>query len=397
MPTVFADSVRLPELLAACRRPIVVVGSGIFGSVVAERLAEGSGRDVFVLERRSHIGGNSHSEIDPETGIEVHRYGSHIFHTKSEKVWNYISRFTRFNTYRHKVMITYHDRVYAMPISLMTINAFFGKNLKPAEVEAFLAESTEKFRNRVPANLEEKAIALIGEDLYRAFIDGYTLKQWGRPAIELPAEIITRLPVRRNYNIDYFDDPFQGIPLDGYGKLFERLLDHPKIRVFPNTDYFDVRHLIPENTEVVWTGMADQILDYKYGPLEWRGLRFEWETLEVGDWQGTSVMNYADREIPWTRIHEFKHYHPERAVFESGKTVICREFPAAWNPGDEAYYPINNERNHALYQKYADEILRRPGWHLGGRLGAYRYWDMDKAVEHALDLYEHAFCSGDVG
>ena len=378
--------------ISASRRPVLVVGSGIFGSVMAERLAADGGRDVFVLEKRPHLGGNSYSAADPGTGVEVHRYGSHIFHTSSSKVWSYISQFSEFNTYRHKVMITYRDRVYAMPISLMTINTFFGKNLKPNDVDAFLAASTERFRGRAPANLEEKAVSLIGEDLYRAFIQGYTEKQWGRAACELPAEIITRLPVRRNYNIDYFNDPFQGIPLGGYGELFERLLAHPKIHVFLNTDYFDVRHQLSEGMETIWTGPVDQLFDYKYGHLEWRSLRFEWETIPTADWQGTAVMNYADREIPWTRIHEFKHYHPERKeVFLAPTTVICREYPAAWKPGDEPYYPINNERNQSLYKKYAGEIAQKPGWHLGGRLGAYQYWDMDKAVLNALNLYEAAF------
>lgn len=370
---------------------VVVVGSGFFGSVMAERLAEGKGRRVAVLERRSHLGGNSWSSPDPETGIDIHRYGSHIFHTKSKKVWDYISRFTDFNTYRHKVMITYRERVYPMPISLMTINSFFGKNLKPDDVAPFLAESTGKFRDRVPANLEEKAISLIGEDLYRAFIEGYTSKQWGRPAAELPAEIITRLPVRNNYNTDYFNDLYQGIPSGGYGPIFDRLLDHPNIRVFTETDYFDVRGMIPESAEMIWTGMADQLLDYRFGPLEWRGLRFEWETVGTPDFQGTTVMNYADKEIPWTRIHEFKHYHPERPAFQSPKSVICREYPSAWKPGDEAFYPINNDRNQALYKNYADEIAKKPNWHLGGRLGAYKYWDMDKAIENALEMYETRF------
>ena len=382
MGTPLSDSSLLAPLLEVCRRPVIVVGSGIFGSVVAERLAADAGRDVIVLEKRSHVGGNSYSETDPETGIEVHRYGSHIFHTKSEKVFAYISRFARLNAYRHKVLTTSSGRVYAMPISLMTINAFFGKNLRPSEVDAFLADSTEKYRAAEPANLEEKAVSLIGEDLYRAFIRGYTAKQWGRDPKELPAEIITRLPVRHNYNTDYFNDPYQGIPLEGYGKLFEKLLDHPKIHTFLNTDYFDVRDVIPDSAE---------ILDYKYGHLEWRSLRFEWERFDVEDRQGTAVMNYADEDVPWTRIHEFKHYHPERPAFTSGKTVLCKEFPAAWKPGDEAYYPINNGRNRKLYEKYADEIARRPGWHLGGRLGAYQYWDMDKAIEKALELYENAF------
>ncbi|MBR5414840.1 MAG: UDP-galactopyranose mutase [Thermoguttaceae bacterium] len=391
MSSPMPDSSRLAPLLKGCRRPVVVVGSGVFGSVVAERLAADAGREVFVLEKRAHVGGNSYSERDPETGIEVHRYGSHIFHTKSEKVFAYISRFARLNTYRHKVLTTSGGRVYAMPISLMTINAFFGGNLRPDEVDAFLADSTKKYRGVEPSNLEEKAVSLIGEDLYRAFIRGYTAKQWGRDPRELPAEIITRLPVRHNYNTDYFNDPYQGIPLDGYGRLFENLLSHTNIHVFLNTDYFDVRSVIPDSAEVVWTGAADRLLDYKYGRLEWRSLRFEWETADVEDWQGTAVMNYADEDVPWTRIHEFKHYHPERPVFASAKTVLCREFPAAWKPGDEAYYPINDDRNREIYKKYADEISRRPGWYLGGRLGAYQYWDMDKAVEKALELYENAF------
>ncbi|MBQ6158668.1 MAG: UDP-galactopyranose mutase [Thermoguttaceae bacterium] len=395
MARFYRNSSRLAEELPKGNHPVLVVGSGIFGSVVAERLAADGGRDVFILEKRDHIGGNSYSAADPETGIDVHRYGSHIFHTKSEKVWNYISRFTRFNTYRHKVLTTSGGRVYAMPISLMTINAFFEKNLKPDDIDEFLAVSTEQFRGHVPANLEEKAISLIGEDLYRAFIKGYTEKQWGRPATELPAEIITRLPVRRNYNIDYFNDTYQGIPLGGYGKLFEKLLAHPKIHVFLNTDYFDVRDQLPDSVETIWTGPVDQLLGFKYGYLEWRSLRFEWETIPTADWQGTAVMNYADREIPWTRIHEFKHYHPEREeVFLSQRTVICREYPVAWQPGNEPYYPINDTRNQKLHQRYANEIAQKPGWYLGGRLGAYQYWDMDQAILKALELSEKAFHIG---
>jgi UDP-galactopyranose mutase len=370
----------------------LVVGSGLFGSVMAERIANVCGEKVVVIEKRDHIGGNSYSEIDSSTGIECHKYGSHIFHTCNRKVWDYINRFTEFNTYQHKVLIEHSGQVYAMPIGLMTINSYYDLCLKPFEAEAFINQEISQANITEPMNLEEKAISLIGEKLYNAFIKGYTQKQWGRDPKELPAEIITRLPVRSSYNINYFNDPWQGIPLEGYTKLFERILSHNNIEIQLSTDYFLIRDQIPEDCKVVFTGMIDQLFNYKYGMLDWRGLKFEWETVQVPDYQGTSVMNYADPEIPFTRIHEFKHYHPERVdAFCSHQSKICREFPKSYQHGEEAYYPVNDSKNQRKYDLYVKEVAKNPNLILGGRLGAYRYWDMDKAIENSLDSFEKHF------
>lgn len=370
----------------------LVVGSGFFGSVVAERIANVLNERVVVIERRGHIGGNSYSEIDDSTGIECHKYGSHIFHTNNRKVWDYINRFTDFNSYQHKVFTEFNGHVYAMPIGLMTINSFYDLNLKPYEAQEFIEKEISKTNITEPVNLEEKAISLIGEKLYSAFIKGYTQKQWGRDPKKLPPEIITRLPVRSNYNINYFNDPWQGIPLDGYTKLFERLLTHKNIEVQLNTDYFFIRDQIPEDCKIVFTGMIDQLFNYKYGKLEWRGLCFEWDAVQVADYQGTSVMNYADLEIPFTRIHEFKHYHPERTeAFIAPHSIICREYPKEYCQGEEAYYPINDAKNKKVYDLYAKEAAKNSNLILGGRLGAYMYWDMDKAIENALICFEKHF------
>jgi UDP-galactopyranose mutase len=370
----------------------LVVGSGFFGTVMAERIASVCNERVVVIEKRSHIGGNSFSEIDSATGIECHKYGSHIFHTNNLKVWNYINRFTEFNPYQHKVLTEHNGHVYPMPIGLMTINSFFGLCLKPFEADEFFHSEIAQAGITNPINLEEKAISLIGERLYNAFIKGYTQKQWGREPRELPPDIITRLPVRSSYNINYFNDPWQGIPLGGYHKLFERMLSHSNIEVQLNTDYFLIRDQIPADCIVVFTGMVDQLFDYQYGKLDWRGLHFEWETVQVSDYQGTAVMNYADPEIPFTRIHEFKHYHPERIeAFSSLQSVICREYPKTYQQGEEAYYPVNNSENQQKYDLYAVEAAKHPNLILGGRLGAYKYWDMDKAIENALLCFEKHF------
>lgn len=275
-----------------------------------------------------------------------------------------------------------------MPINLFTINALYKRNFSPVEAESFLTEEIAKSHIDSPNNLEEKAISLIGRPLYEAFIKNYTHKQWGRDPRELPADIINRLPFRTNYNMDYFSDTWQGVPKDGYAKMFERMLDHPNISVKLNCDYKSIKDQIPSDAKVIYTGMPDELFDYKYGELEWRSLRFEWETVDVRDYQGTSVMNYADLDVPYTRIHEFKHYHPERTEpYNLNKTVICREYPATYKRGGEAYYPVNDERNNALYAKYAEEA-EKAGIILGGRLGAYKYWDMDKAVANALETFE---------
>lgn len=367
----------------------LIVGSGLYGSVVAERIATLTGERVLVIEKRDHIGGNCQSKLDPETGIEIHCYGSHIFHTSDERVWNYINRFVSLTDYRHHVQTMYKGRVFPMPISLATINSFWGTALSPNEAQLRIQHEIVEAGIKNPSNLEEKAISLIGKSLYEAFIKGYTAKQWGKDPKDLPADIITRLPVRLNYNTTYFNDRWQGVPSEGYFAIFENLLIHPNIDVLTGIDFNDIRTQVPQDCTVVYTGMIDAYFNYKYGQLEWRSLRFETERVPVTDFQGCSVMNFAGQEVPWTRIHEFKHYNPERKeAFESPSTIICREYPQTWKSGMEAYYPINNERNLELSQRYRDEVDRTPHLIMGGRLGAYQYWDMDKAIANALDMID---------
>lgn len=365
----------------------VVVGAGIFGSVIAERIASVLDEPVTVIEKRSHIGGNCYSAIDPETGIECHRYGSHIFHTDSQEVWDYMVNFCTFTGYRHKVLAISQGKIYFMPINLKTLCDIQQRYITPSEAQKLL--SSKRSDPMEAKNLEEKAIALIGKELYEKFIRGYTEKQWEKSPRELPPDIISRLPVRTSFNTDYFNAPYQGVPKDGYFKLFENLLSNPRIKVLLNTDYSTIKEEIPSDAIIVYTGMIDEFFDYRFGTLEWRSLRFEWETLDQADFQGTTVVNYTDAEIPYTRIHEFKHYHPERRTpFELHKTVICREYSRTWRHGLEAYYPINTVRNQALLRQYQKLSEKNSNVIFGGRLGCYCYWDMDKCVMAALNCFE---------
>jgi UDP-galactopyranose mutase len=365
----------------------LVVGAGFFGAVIAERLAAGRGERVAVIDRKPHIGGNSFSAADPATGIECHCHGSHIFHTANREVWDYLNRFTTFNSYRHRVLTHYGGAVYQMPINLATLNKFYGKTMTPAQAAALLAAETASFNGANPASLEEKAIAQIGVPLYEAFIRGYTRKQWETDPRELPAGIINRLPVRFSYKSDYFNDPWQGIPLDGYHALFDRLLAHPLITVHLDTDFFAVREQLPRDCTIVYTGPIDRFFDYRFGRLGWRTLDFEKEVLPLGDYQGTTVMNYAEETVPYTRIHEFRHYHEERS-YPLDRTVIYREYSRTPRDGDELYYPINTAVDRSLLALYQEECRKTPDVIFGGRLGSYQYLDMDKSVAAALDLYE---------
>lgn len=371
----------------------LVVGCGFFGSVVAERIAADLGQKVLVIDKRSHLGGNCHSEAEPETGIECHCYGSHIFHTSDPKVWNYLNRFCCFNSYRHKVLTTCGERVYQMPINLGTIEAFYGRRLTSSQARALIESEVAREGITDPGNLEEKGISLIGRPLYQALIRGYTLKQWETDPQELPAEVITRLPVRYNYNADYFDDCWQGIPVDGYQAVFKRMLQHPNIEVRLQTDFFAIRDQLPAQCLVVFTGPIDRFFDYRFGELGWRTLRFEKEVCRVGDYQGTSVMNYADISVPFTRVHEFRHYHEERRYPED-RTVIYREYSTGSNAAADPYYPMNRLRDREVLQRYREQADRIQGTLFGGRLGSYRYLDMDKTIAEALDLYESRIRKG---
>jgi UDP-galactopyranose mutase len=364
----------------------LVVGAGFFGSVIAERIAEDKGERVVVLDKRDHIGGASFSEMDRETGIEYHKYGSHIFHTSIKEVWNYINRFCCFNSYRHKVLTKYDEKVYQMPINLETINAFYGTNLKPPEAEDFIKSEIEKENIRNPKNLEEKAISLIGRPLYKAFIKGYTSKHWGTDPKNLPADIITRLPVRFNYKSDYFDDPWQGIPQRGYGELFKNLHAHQNIDVYLNTDFFDIRHLVPSSCCVIYTGRLDQFFDFKYGILNWRTLKFEREIYQIADFQGTSVMNYAEASVPYTRTHEFKHLHEERE-YSDKNTLVFREYAKELAAGDDPYYPVNTLEDKEMLSNYRQTTVALKNVIFGGRLAEYKYLNMDQTIASALNIY----------
>ncbi|MGF9693318.1 UDP-galactopyranose mutase [Rhizobium sp. 0TCS1.26] len=366
---------------------LIIVGAGFFGATIAERAANELGKRVLIIDRRRHIGGNAYSENDRETGIEVHKYGAHLFHTPNKTVWDYLNRFTAFTDYRHRVFTSYNGQVYAMPINLGTICQFFGKRMSPAEARALVAGQAGELGDRAPQNLEEKAISLIGRPLYEAFIRGYTAKQWQTDPRELPESIITRLPVRYNFDNRYFNDPYEGLPVDGYTAIFERMLDNPRIDVQLNTDFFSVRGEIPAGKPVVYTGPIDRYFDYRAGELKWRTIDFEEEVVPVGDFQGTAVMNYADEDIPYTRILEFRHFNPERD-YQKDKTVIVREYSRFATRADEPYYPIDTAEDKRTYLAYRELAGLEKDIIFGGRLGTYRYLDMHQAIGAALKSFE---------
>ena len=370
---------------------LVVVGSGFFGLTIAERAATELDKRVLVLERREHIGGNAYSEREPQTGIEVHRYGAHLFHTSNTRVWEYVNRFTDFTGYQHRVFARVGDQVYPMPMNLALINQFFGRSHTPGEARALIAEQAGEIDTDDAKNLEEKAISLIGRPLYEAFIKGYTAKQWQTDPRELDAAIITRLPVRYTFNNRYFNDTYEGLPVDGYTAWLERMADHPNIDVRLDVDYFDVRDAIPARTPTVYTGPLDRYFDYAEGELGWRTLDFETEVVATGDFQGTSVMNYNDAEVPYTRIHEFRHFHPERD-YPTDRTVIVREYSRFADTGDEPYYPINTGDDREKLTRYR-ELARKETANanvlFGGRLGTYKYLDMHMAIGSALTMFDN--------
>jgi UDP-galactopyranose mutase len=368
---------------------LVVVGSGFFGLTVAERCAADLGLRVLVVERRHHIGGNAYTEAEPQTGIEIHRYGAHLFHTSNTRVWEYANRFTAFTGYQHRVFTAYKGRVYPMPINLGTICEYFGRMMSPDEARALVAEQSAEVAPGTAANLEQKAISLIGRPLYEAFIRGYTAKQWQTDPVDLPAEIITRLPVRYTFNNRYFSDAFEGLPVDGYTAWLERMAAHGNIEVRLNTEFEDLRPEVAGRVPVVYTGPLDAYFGYSEGDLGWRTLDFEQEVVATGDFQGTPVMNYADEDVPFTRIHEFRHFYPERDWYPEDKTVIMREFSRFATRGDEPYYPINTAEDRARLLAYRELADREPGVLFGGRLGTYKYLDMHMAIGAALSMYDN--------
>ncbi|MEV6897877.1 UDP-galactopyranose mutase [Amycolatopsis sp. NPDC051372] len=370
---------------------LVVVGSGFFGLTVAERAAAELGKKVLVLERRSHLGGNAYSEAEPETGIEVHKYGAHLFHTSNKRVWEYVNRFTEFTGYQHRVFAKVKDQVYSFPMNLGLINQFFGKSHTPDEARELIAKQASEFQTDAAENLEEKAISLVGRPLYEAFIRGYTAKQWENDPKNLGANIITRLPVRYTFDNRYFNDTYEGLPVDGYTAWLEKMAEHENIEIRLNVDYFDVRDQIPAGTPTVYTGPLDRYFDYSAGRFTWRTVDFESEVAPTGDFQGAPVVNYNDQEVPYTRIIEFRHFHPERD-YPKDKTVIFREFSRFATDDDEPYYPINTPENREKLESYrelAKAEAREKNVLFGGRLGTYKYLDMHMAIGSALSMFDN--------
>lgn len=372
---------------------LVVVGSGLYGLTVAERAATQLGLNVTIIDRRDHVGGNAYSEIDPETGIEIHKYGAHLFHTSNERVWEYVNRFTTFTNYVHRVYGVHKGEVYPLPINLGTINQFFRANYTPDEARALIQEQAGALAGQNPRNLNDKGISLIGQPLYEAFIKHYTGKQWQTDPKDLPASIISRLPVRYTYDNRYFNDTYEGLPTDGYTAWLERMADNPKITVQLNTDFFDDsaefgRKNVAGQVPVIYTGAVDRYFDYSEGDLKWRTIDFERETLSTGDFQGTSVVNYNDDDVPFTRIIEPRHFHPERG-YQTEKTVIMREFSRFAEKGDEPYYPVNTEEDRAKLLAYRDLAKQEKDVIFGGRLGTYKYLDMHMAIGAALSTFDN--------
>ena len=357
----------------------LVVGAGLFGSVFAYE-AKKRGKTCRVIDKRPHIGGNVYcEEIE---GINVHKYGAHIFHTSNKKIWEYVNQFAEFNNYINSPVAVYKDELYNLPFNMNTFSKMW--NIRtPQEAKDIIAAQIRELHIEEPKNLEEQALSLAGRDVYEKLVKGYTEKQWGRDCTELPAFIIKRLPLRFTYDNNYFNDRFQGIPMGGYTKIIEKMLDGIDVRV--NTDYFE---FIKENPSVadkiLFTGMIDEFYDYKLGALEYRSVRFETEVLDCDNYQGNAVVNYTEREVPYTRIIEHKH-------FEFGtqeKTVISREYSSEWKVGMEPYYPVNNDQNNQLFEEYKKLAAKEENVIFGGRLGNYQYYDMDKVIEAALNLVE---------
>jgi len=366
---------------------LVVVGAGLFGLTIAERAANLLGSKVVILEKRNHLGGNAYSYLDEETKIEIHKYGTHLFHTSNQRVWDYVNEFTRFNDYKHHVLTNHKNRVYSMPINLGTMCEFFERVLTPLQARKLINSLILKEGIEAPSNFEEKALSLLGRPLYEAFIKNYTHKQWDLDPTKLPSEIISRLPIRYNFNSRYFSDTYEGLPLDGYSAWFNKMVDNPLIKVALGIDFFQVRHLLRKNTPIVYTGPIDRYFDYSAGHLGWRTLDFTLEKLPIADFQGTSVMNYADLEFPFTRIHEFKHLHPERGHGEES-TIIMREYSRVSRISDEPFYPINSENDRNKLLEYRKLMKNERDTIFGGRLGTYQYLDMHMAIASALQTFE---------
>ena len=353
----------------------LIVGAGLFGAVFAHEMTK-EGKKCLVVEKRDHIAGNIYCETVDD--IHVHKYGAHIFHTSNKKVWDYINTFAEFNNYINSPVASYKDELYNLPFNMNTFSKMWGIKT-PQEAKDIIAKQIKELDIKEPKNLEEQALSLVGQDVYQKLIKGYTEKQWGRDCKDLPSFIIKRLPLRFVYDNNYFNDRFQGIPIGGYTPIVEKMLEGCDVLL--NTDYFEYRKTNPDIADkVVYTGMLDKYFDYKLGVLEYRSVRFEHERLDTDNYQGNAVVNYTEREVPYTRMIEHKH-------FEFGTqptTVISKEYPSEWKLGDEPYYPVNDKKNEELANGYRELAAKEENVIFGGRLGEYRYYDMDKVIEAAL-------------
>ena len=354
---------------------VLIVGSGLYGAVCAYELTK-RGKKCLVIDKRDHIAGNVYTET--VEGIHVHRYGAHIFHTHDKAIWDYVNQFAEFNNYINSPVAVYHDELYNLPFNMNTFSKLWGIKT-PAEAMAKIAAEKAACRIDEPKNLEEQAISLVGTTIYEKLVKGYTAKQWGRPCTELPAFIIRRLPVRFTYDNNYFSDRYQGIPIGGYTQIVEKMLAGVEVRL--SCDFFDHSELREAAKTILYTGPIDRYFDYRFGPLEYRSVRFETEILDTPNYQGNAVVNYTDSETPYTRIIEHKHFEFDTT---SPKTVISREYSAAWKVGDEPYYPVNDGTNTALYKRYQALAAKEKNIVFGGRLGQYKYYDMDDVIAEAL-------------
>ena len=358
----------------------LIVGSGLYAATCAHELNK-RGYRVLLIEKRNNIAGNIYTE--EVEGIQVHKYGPHIFHTSKKEIWDYMNQFAKFNDFVNMPLAYYKGKYYNMPFNMNTFHQVFGVNTAE-EAKSRIEKEIKDANIKEPKNLEEKAISMVGTTIYEMLIKGYTQKQWGRPCNELPPFIITRLPVRYEYNNNYFNDTYQGIPIGGYTKMIENMLDGIDLRL--NCDYLEHKEELNQLADkIIYTGEIDRFFNYQYGALEWRSLRFEEEIINQPDYQGNAVVNYTEFEVPYTRIAEHQYFEPGQ---KHQKTVITKEYSKTWSVGDEAYYPINNDRNSALYQKYVELAKKNPNIYFGGRLGTYSYYNMDIIVEKALELVE---------
>ena len=357
----------------------LIVGAGLFGAVFAHEMTK-IGKKCLIIERRSHIGGNVYTEL--EENINVHKYGAHIFHTNNKEIWQYINEFADFNRYTNSPVANYKGELYNLPFNMNTFYQMWGVKT-PDEAKAKIEEQKAESKIDNPQNLEEQAISLIGKDIYEKLVKGYTEKQWGRKCDELPAFIIKRLPVRFTFDNNYFNDLYQGIPIGGYTKIIEKMLDGIEVKL--DTDFFDDKEKwLNMADKIIFTGMIDQYYEYCYGELEYRGLNFEFETLDMENYQGNAVINYTDAETPYTRIIEHKHFENS----DSPKTIITKEYPKTWSKGEEAYYPMNDDKNSELYNKYVELSKKEDKVIFGGRLGMYQYFDMWQVIDEALKLVD---------